>query len=203
MSEVFFEDIISHLLEDENPSIYLNNTKDIGLFDKKPYSMIKNLENINQNSKYHPEGNVWNHTMMVVDEGAKYRDKVNDKKAYMTALLLHDLGKATTTRIRKGRITSYDHDKAGEEAAKEFLSYFNLDNVFVYKVIKLIRYHMHLLFVIKNMPYGDEKSMIKEVDLDDLSYVFLADRLGRGNVTIEDKEKLKRDIKQFNNRYCK
>jgi putative nucleotidyltransferase with HDIG domain len=38
----------------------------------------------------------------------------------MWAALLHDIGKPDTTKQYKGRITSYDHDKAGALIARKF-----------------------------------------------------------------------------------
>lgn len=55
--------------------------------------MIGDLQDVEQNPKYHPEGNVFIHTMMVIDEGAINREKSNDKRAFMWSLLLHDVGK--------------------------------------------------------------------------------------------------------------
>ena len=40
---------------------------------------------------------------------------------------------------------------------------------------------MHLLFLSKNMPFANEKGLIKNVDINDISLVFLSDRIGRGN----------------------
>ena len=149
MKEKFLE-IEKHLLNDEKPSIYLNEQVENGDFDEYPLSMIKDLLTVEQNPIYHPEGNVFIHAMMVVDEGAIVRERSKDKKAFMWALLLHDLGKKPTTKLRKGKLTSYNHDTVGAKMAREFLEYFNQDEVFINKVISLVRWHMQILFVTKN-----------------------------------------------------
>lgn len=194
--EIFLE-IEKHLLNDEKPSIFLNELRKKGYLDNEPFNKLKILKEIQQSPKHHPEGDVWIHIMMVVDNGVKYRDKVKDKKAYMWALLLHDLGKAKTTKMRKGRWTSYDHDKVGKEEAREFLNYFTHDEVFINKVINLVRYHMHLLFIVNKLPYADEEGLRKSVD-SDIGYVFLADRLGRGKITEEEVDKVYKDVEWFN-----
>lgn len=198
--ELFFK-IENVLLNEEKPSIFLNELKENGSLDIEPFNRLIMLENIQQSPKHHPEGNVWIHTMMVVDNGVKYRNCVNNKKVYVWALLLHDLGKIKTTKMRKGRWTSYDHDKVGEEEARTFLEKIINDKEYINKVSKLVRYHMHLLFLVNKLPYGDEKGLVKNVDLNDISYVFLADRLGRGGVDKAEEEKVKEDVEWFRKKY--
>lgn len=191
-----FTEIEKHLLHDEKPSIFINSLREKGYLDNEPFNKLKILKETQQSPKHHPEGDVWIHIMMVVDNGVKYRDIVKDKKAYMWALLLHDLGKAKTTKMRKGRWTSYDHDKVGKEEARDFLEHFTDDKVFINKVINLVRYHMHLLFLVNKLPYADKEGLLKNVD-SDISYVFLADRLGRGKITEEEKDKVYKEVEWF------
>ena len=140
---------------------------------------------------------------MVVDKGSSYRDYVEDKKVFMWALLLHDLGKRSTTKLRDGRWTSYDHDKVGRKDAYDFLSYFKLSEEFKGKVSILVRYHMHLLFIMNKLPYGDIKGMKTEANLHDLSYVFLSDRLGRGGMNKEEIEKVENEVELFRKKFLK
>ena len=90
--EIFLK-IEKHLLDDNKPSCYVEECLNTNVLDEYPFSMIKDLQDVPQNPKFHPEGNVFIHTMMVVDEGAKIRDKSVDKRSFMWALLLHDIGK--------------------------------------------------------------------------------------------------------------
>lgn len=198
-----FSNIEDHLLQDKKPSIYLEKLKEDGFFEEVPYIGLKKLEVIMQSPKHHPEGNVWVHTMMVVDEGAKHRDEVEDKRALMWTLLLHDIGKVKATKLKKGRWVSYDHDKVGEVDSREFLEYFTKDEMLINKVTKLIRYHMHLLYIINKLPYVDIEGMLKWTDINELSIVFLSDRLGRGGVTNEEKEEILREIQSFKKNYSK
>ncbi|MBS7130107.1 MAG: HD domain-containing protein [Clostridium sp.] len=196
-----FNEIEKHLLEDDKPSVYLNELKSSGELAVEPFNWLISLEKIEQSPKHHPEGDVWVHTMMVVDKGSSYRDYVEDKKVFMWALLLHDLGKRSTTKLRNGRWTSYDHDKVGRKDSYDFLSCFNLDEEFKTKVSILVRYHMHLLFIMNKLPYGDIKGMKKEANLHDLSYVFLSDRLGRGGMDKEEIEKVEKEVESFRNKF--
>ena len=198
-----FNEIEKHLLEDDKPSSYLNELKTSGELSVEPFNWLISLEKIEQSPKHHPEGDVWAHTMMVVDKGISYRDYVEDKKVFMWTLLLHDLGKRSTTKLRNGRWTSYDHDKVGRKDAYDFLSYFNLSEEFKRKVSILVRYHMHLLFIMNKLPYGDIKGMKTEANLHDLSYVFLSDRLGRGEMNKEEIGKVENEVELFRKKFLK
>lgn len=198
MNRDFFINFEKHLLEDEKPSSYFNDLINNNLFPKEyPFNMISDLIHTEQSKEHHPEGSVWNHTMLVIDEAAKRRNKSEDKRVFMWAALLHDIGKAPTTKVRKGRITSYDHDKVGAKMAEEFLSCFSEDKDFIEKVRILVRYHMHILFVVKNLPFSDLENMVKEASIDELGLLGISDRLGRGNNSKELIEKEENNVKMF------
>jgi len=108
-----FKDIEKHLLYDEKPSLYLNRISETEIFKEYPFKWLNDLKNTMQSPKHHPEGSAWNHTMLVVDEAARERHKSKNVRVFMWAALLHDIGKPGTTKVRNGRITSYDHDKLG------------------------------------------------------------------------------------------
>ncbi len=86
-----FSEINLHLLEDEQPSLFFNQFSKLPLFNQYPLKLLNNLKQTNQSPKHHPEGNVWNHTMLVLDEAAKVKDKSQNKKVFMWAALLHDI----------------------------------------------------------------------------------------------------------------
>jgi len=177
-----FSEIEQHLLKDNKPSIYLEEILKSHRLDNYPFSMIKELEEVEQNPKFHPEGNVFIHTMMVIDEGAKVRERSLNKKEFMWALLLHDIGKKPTTKIRKGKLTSYNHDIVGADMVRKFLSHFNEEESFIEEVTALVRWHMQSLFVTKNLKYQNVDAMVQEVNVNDIVLVSLSDRLGRGNL---------------------
>ncbi|NFS09597.1 HD domain-containing protein [Clostridium botulinum] len=183
-----FKDIDEHILKDEKPSNYINKLYEEGKLEEYPFDMLTILRKIDQSPKYHPEGSVWNHIMMVLDNGAKERDKSENERIFMWACLLHDIGKGTTTKIRKGRITSYNHDKEGEKLSIKFLKCFTEDEEFIKEVSKLVRWHMQPLFVNKNLPFKDIESMVKEVSIKEMALISLCDRLGRGGMSEGKKE---------------
>jgi len=179
-----FKDIESHLLEDETPASYINRISDIGMISEYPFKWLDDMKSTMQSPKHHPEGSVWNHTMLVLDEAAKQKHKSKNKRVFMWAALLHDIGKPGSTKIRNGRITSYDHDKLGAKLARKFLEEFSQDSEFVDKVANLVRWHMQILFVAKDLPYRDIEGMKEQTDIEEVALLGLCDRMGRTGADI-------------------
>jgi putative nucleotidyltransferase with HDIG domain len=188
LNDTIFDEITDHLLDDDKPSDYINQLSRQALFSEYPLKMIHHLKKTEQSKVHHPEGSVWNHTMMVLDEAAAVRVRSKDPKVFMWAALLHDIGKPDTTRMRRGRITSYDHDVVGEKLASEFLRVFTDDEEFIKDVSFLVRYHMHMLYVLKKLPYADVENLIKRVNINELSLLCRCDRMGRTGVDREAEE---------------
>lgn len=184
-----FEIIETHLLNDETPSRFFNSIIDDVSYQIYPLDMIFKLKSVEQSPTHHPEGNVWNHTMLVVDEAAKLKKQSKDKRVFMWAALLHDIGKYSTTKIKKGRITAYDHDKAGAILVEKFLGEFTDDKRFIYNVSSLVRWHMQILFVVNDLPFANISEMKKQADVNEVALLGKCDRLGRLNPNIEKENK--------------
>lgn len=190
-----------HLLNDKKPSIYLDEIKNKGLLDISPLDILPKLDKVPQEQKHHPEGSVWNHTLMVVDQAAKYKHLSKDPRAFMWAALLHDVGKEKTTLKRNGRWTSYDHDRVGGEMTRRIIREISDDQAFNEKVISLVRFHMQYLYVTKRLPFGDIPAMIESsVDINDVALLSLCDRLGRGELNEEKEKEILMNINDFINK---
>lgn len=184
-------EINNHILLDEQPSIFLNSIVNTKIFKEYPFNMLYKLKETEQSPIYHPEGNAWNHTMLVVDEAAKLRNKSRDERVFMWAALLHDIGKAETTKNKKGKITAYNHETVGADLCVKFLQEFTTDDTFIQKVKGLVRWHMQILHVVKDMPFADIKSMKEETDIREVALLGFCDRMGRTNVdTIKEKNNI-------------
>ena len=103
-----------------------------------------------QSPKWHPEGDVWIHTMMALDvmiklcrSGCPHPDDQKDEKQIlkcMFAILCHDLGKATTTSIdNDGRIRSIGHEHAGIELTRSFMYRLTDEHDFIASLLPLVR----------------------------------------------------------------
>jgi putative nucleotidyltransferase with HDIG domain len=183
-----FNEMEKHLLDDEEPSKYFNSIAELTIFQEYPFQLLYNLKKAEQSPKYHPEGNVWNHTMLVVDHAAKRKAKSIDQRVFMWAALLHDIGKPDTTKNRKGKITSYDHEKIGAKLAEDFLREFMSDDKFIEEVEILVRWHMQILHVVKDLPFADIKNMKQQANIFEVALLGLCDRLGRLNVNVREEE---------------
>lgn len=186
--KALFEEINNHLLQDNVPSLYLEKLLMEEKFKEYPFNLLYQLQFTKQSPLHHPEGNVWNHTLMVVNEAAQRKNLSKDPRVFMWAAFLHDIGKPTTTHVKKDKITAYNHDKEGAKLAYEFLSYFNEDKVFIETVRSLVEFHMHILFVVKDMPFANVAKLLKQTDYKEVALLGLCDRLGRGGVSVRKEE---------------
>ncbi len=189
-----FTAIEGHLLKDERPSVYLEHAAELPEFGSHPFLMLLRLKGSPQPPKYHPEGDVWKHTMLVIDEAAERRDQSNDARTFMWAALLHDLGKPGTTKIRNGKIISYGHDTLGAKLAREFLQFFSCDESFIEEVVKLVQWHMQLLYFEKSLPFFKEAELRENANIDDVGLLNLCDRIGRKN---SDKQQEQQRVDRF------
>ena len=81
------------------------------------------LIGIPQPAEHHPEGDVWKHTMQVLDEAAALRGQAQHPLWLMLAALCHDFGKAAVTAEEKdGKIHAYGHEREGVAVARKFLA---------------------------------------------------------------------------------
>lgn len=192
-----FEELQVHLLKDDAPSAYLIRMCETDSFQEYPFSLLCRLKQVPQSPKHHPEGSVWNHTLLVVDEAAKKRAESSEPRAFMWAALLHDIGKADTTRNRNGRITAYNHEIAGARQAEEFLKVFMSDEALLRRICALIRWHMQILFVVNSMQFADISSMNREIEIEEIALLGYCDRMGRLNADREaEKENMERFLKK-------
>lgn len=195
MEKNLLKEIQRNLVIDEKPSLYLEKIKDS--LEDTPLKILLKLQQIEQNKQYHPEGNVWNHLMLVIDTAAKVKNYANDKESFMLGVLLHDIGKSTTTKKNKqGRWISYNHDTEGEKIANDILTYYKYSNDEKRRILNLVKYHMHHLYIIKKLPFAKTSEMVNVSDLNDIILMFVSDRLGRGQVEQEKKLNEINDIEE-------
>ncbi len=108
------------LLKAPRPSVFFEVLRDTEGLDFW-FPELKALIGVEQNPLFHPEGDVWTHTMQVLDRAAKYRDSVSSPFAFMLSALVHDLGKAVTTTVKDGVIHAYCHESEGLPLVRELL----------------------------------------------------------------------------------
>jgi len=140
-AERIFSELEKLLLRSEKPSIgfeFLRETKLLRFFPE-----LAALVGVPQEPDWHPEGDVWIHTMMVLDEAAKLRSGTADfDLALLYGALAHDFGKPPTTKTIGGRITSYEHDAVGASITEGFLERLRAPKDLTAKVKVLVRHHL-------------------------------------------------------------
>ena len=151
-------------------------------FENSPFSVLTMQKLTPQSPLHHPEGNVWNHTLLVVDRAAALKTFSANPRAFMWAALLHDIGKPNTTKKRRGRITAYDHDRIGAELAHVLLRQVTDETDFIDIIVSLVRYHMQPLYVVKGLTFKDIVGMKEHTDVIEIALLSYCDRLGRGFV---------------------
>ena len=129
------------LLKAERPSVFFEALKEmdhLGFW----FAELKALIGLEQDPVYHPEGDVWVHTMQALDRGAAFRKEVSEPYRFMLLVLLHDLGKITATEERKGRIHAYGHETLGLPLAEAFLRRITGEEAVIKYVLSMIPLHM-------------------------------------------------------------
>lgn len=109
------------LLEAKMPSLFFDTLSEISDLSVW-FPEIEKLRHTEQDRYFHPEGNAYVHTMMVLDLAAGRKNTSRDPLAFMLSALCHDMGKITTTSEKDGRIHSYGHESEGVAIASGFLS---------------------------------------------------------------------------------
>jgi tRNA nucleotidyltransferase (CCA-adding enzyme) len=189
-SERIWGEIEKLLLQARRPSIGLQLALELGVLDQL-FPEIKALVGCPQEPEWHPEGDVWVHTLMVVDQA---RTRIDDlpraqQITVMLGAVCHDLGKPPTTAFVDGRIRSIDHEQAGVAPAEKVLDRLNIHTVDGFEVrhhvLGITAHHLKPLSFFKSVtPVGDGafRRLSQRVDLELLARVAKSDCLGRTGI---------------------
>ena len=178
---------IEKLLTAPRPSLGLALAMELGVI-RALFPELQALAGCPQEPEWHPEGDVWVHTLQVVDQA---RQRVEDldrpeRLAVMLGALCHDLGKPATTAILDGRIRSMDHEEQGVAPTHALLDRLNLHSLEGYdvrqQVIGLVAQHLKpgAWFKVRGeVGDGAFRRLAHKVDLELLARLAKADCLGR------------------------
>ncbi len=103
---------------------------------------IARMKGVEQPPEYHPEGDVWVHTLMLLDHL-----EAGSSATLAWGMLLHDVGKPATFQLpdpgRPGdRIRFNGHAEVGVRIAEEILSRLRFSNEECAQIVALVRNHM-------------------------------------------------------------
>jgi tRNA nucleotidyltransferase (CCA-adding enzyme) len=174
------------LLQAQRPSLGLTLALDLGVVDRI-FPELKPLVGCDQEPEWHPEGDVWTHTLLVVDQARALNGDLDRPRliAVMLGAVCHDLGKPATTAFIDGRIRSPDHEQAGVEPAARLLDRLNVHSIDGFdvrqQVLGLVAQHLKPGMFYKAPHVGDGafRRLAQKVDMELLARVARADCLGR------------------------
>ena len=130
------------------PSAGLRVVEQCGWLDH--FAEIANLRDVPQDPEWHPEGDVFSHTLHALDalvQLPEWRNAPEPQRiVWSLAVLTHDLGKANTTttaeRLGRSRIISPGHEHESTHLAESFLGRMLTPHAIVERVLPLVSQHM-------------------------------------------------------------
>jgi tRNA nucleotidyltransferase (CCA-adding enzyme) len=144
-------DELRKLLSAKQPSLGLHLARDVGAIAAS-FPELEALASTPQDREWHPEGDVWVHTLMVVDAAARVVRQAtwqleNEERIHvMLGALLHDLGKTSTTahvtKDGRNRVVSPGHEAAGEPTAAAVLSRLTFGEDAALAALAIVRWHL-------------------------------------------------------------
>jgi tRNA nucleotidyltransferase (CCA-adding enzyme) len=178
---------IEKLLSAARPSLGLALAHDLGVVQRL-FPELHALVGCVQEPEWHPEGDVWVHTLQVVDQARRRIDDLPRPKqlAIMLGAICHDFGKPATTQFLDGRIRSIDHEEQGVAPATQFLDRLNVHSFDGYdvraQVLGMTAHHLKpgMWFKVREeVGDGAFRRLAQKVDLELLARLAKSDCMGR------------------------
>jgi len=178
---------IEKLLFAPRPSIGFALAMDLGVVDRL-FPELQALAGCQQEPEWHPEGDVWVHTLQVIDQARTRLEGLERPQqiAVMLGAVCHDLGKPATTAFIDGRIRSMDHEEQGVAPTLSLLDRLNVRSIDGYdvrgQVAGITAHHLKpgsWYKVRDEVGDGAFRRLAHKVDLELLARVAVSDCLGR------------------------
>jgi tRNA nucleotidyltransferase (CCA-adding enzyme) len=174
------------LIRARRPSIGFGLALELGAIDRVLPELTP-LVGCAQERDWHPEGDVWTHTLLVIDEARALNADLDRPRliAVMLGAVCHDLGKPATTAFIEGRIRSPNHEEAGVPPTEQVLDRLNIHTIDGYdvrrQVVGLVAQHLKpgMFYKAGNVSDGAFRRLAQKVDLELLARLARADCRGR------------------------
>ena len=165
---------------------------------------FKEMENTQQNPRWHMEGTCKEHTRLVVENALKFMEiesswSLRRKRRFILAALFHDVGKPKTTFLgeKDGNWHSYGHENVGSKIVREMLWDWDIyDREYIAHMVK---WHMEPLFY-QNAKNPEEivNKITKDVPFEDIYMLKMCDLEGAlQDPSCSTKERDKEILKEF------
>ena len=182
--ERVFEEWRKLVVEGIRPSLGLSFLRDCTWI--RFFPELNALVGCVQDPEWHPEGDVWTHTLLCMDAFARERtgDPWEDLVVGL-AVLCHDFGKPATTVIENVRIRSLGHSEAGEAPTRAFLGRMTSHRALVDQIVPLVVDHLRPVeFFEAQVGDGAIRRLACRVGrIDRLVRTAAADQQGRGPIS--------------------
>jgi tRNA nucleotidyltransferase (CCA-adding enzyme) len=178
---------IEKLLFAPRPSVGFALAMDLGIIARL-FPELQTLAGCQQEPEWHPEGDVWVHTLQVIDQARTRVDGLPRPQqiAVMLGAVCHDLGKPATTAFIDGRIRSMNHEEQGVAPTMALLDRLNVHSIDGYdvraQVAGITAQHLKpgsWYKVRDEVGDGAFRRLAHKVDLELLARVAVSDCLGR------------------------
>lgn len=174
------------LLRAARPSVFFETLRKMGQLSRW-FPEAEALIDVPQSERFHPERDVWTHTMQVLDEAALLRDEASEPLRFMLAALCHDFGKAVSTRWSGGDYHAYGHEKAGLPLVRAFLGRMTGERNLTAYVLNMTALHMEPNQKVRDAAHikAYMRMFDKSVCPGDLLLLARADHMGRVGGTVD------------------
>jgi tRNA nucleotidyltransferase (CCA-adding enzyme) len=186
-AERIWGEIEKLLLQAQRPSIGFALARELGVIHQILPEM-ESLYDCPQDAEWHPEGDVWIHTLMVIDKARELNGDCDRPRliAIMLGAVCHDLGKPATTAVIDGRVKSPNHEAMGVDPATTILDRLNVNTLDGFdvraQVIGLVAEHLRPMAFFKardTVTDGAFRRLAQKVDLELLARFARSDCHGR------------------------
>jgi len=177
--ERLFEELKKLLLKASRPSMGFKLMQQMGLLETFPE--LAAMQGVEQDPAYHPEGDVWTHTLLCLDAMAQesFQDE-KERLIMMLAILCHDMGKPATTAFNDGRIRAIGHEIEGLKPTRRFIERLSDEQQLMDEILPLVEHHLKPLQFFKQ---GAKSAAIRrlcvKVNIEKLVKLARADFFGR------------------------
>ncbi len=168
------------LLKAKRPSLFFENLRRMDQLSVW-FPELMALIGIEQNPKYHSEGDVWTHTMMVLDVAAGLKEYSKNPLGLMLSALSHDFGKAICTEVIRGEIHCYGHEIKGLPLVSEFMHRLTHEVGLTKYVLNMAELHMkpNALAAVGASVKSTNRMLDASVDPEGLLCLAISDGLGK------------------------
>ena len=180
--ERIFTETEKALMKSDKPSIFFEQLRRMNQLDFW-FPEIKTLIGAKQNEQYHQEGDVWNHTMLVLDEVAKLRDKAVNPLYFMLAALCHDFGKPTALSVDESGIShTFTHETVGLPVVKTFLERLTSEKTLIKYILNMTELHMQPNIKAENKSRIKSTNKMFDQSVEPHDLILLAECDSRGKI---------------------